>query len=109
MTIEEIENKLKKKITKYENELDEEFKELILNYIKIFHLLCENQSAHIQELQEKDNSNKEIAVKLTELKLKSTNELTTNSTILKDYKFFLEHIHEKGLNIDEIQFKTINK
>ena len=94
MTIEDIENKLRKKIAKYENELDEEFKELILGYIKIFHNVYENQRFHIEELQEKDNSNKEIAVKLTELKLKSTNEL------------FLNNIQEKGLNIDEIEFKV---
>lgn len=109
MTIEDIENKLKNKIAKYENDLDEEFKELLLNYIKIFHLVHEHQVAHIQELTEKDNSNKEIAVKLTELKLKTTNEFTSNEKILRDYKFFLDNIHEKGLNIDEIQFKTVNE
>lgn len=109
MTIEDIENKLKKKIAKYENELDEEFKELIVNYIKIFHLVCENQCKTIEELQEKDNSNKEIAVKLTELKIKSTSDLITKERILGDYNFFLINIHEKGLNIDEIQFKTINE
>lgn len=109
MTIEDIENKLKNKIVKYENELDEEFKELLLNYIKIFHILHEHQVAHIQELQEKDNSNKEIAIKLTELKLKTINEYTSNEKILQDYKFFLTNIHEKGLNIDEIQFKMVNE
>lgn len=109
MTIEDIENKLKNKIATYENELDEEFKELLLNYIKIFHLVHEHQVLHIQELQEKDNSNKEIAVKLTELKLNSTVEYPSREKILKDYKFFLDSIQEKGLNIDEIQFKTINE
>lgn len=109
MTIEDIENKLKNKIAKYENELDEEFKELLLNYIKIFHLVHEHQVAHIQELTEKDNSNKEIAVKLTELSIRESVDYPTREKILNDYKFFLDEIHEKGLNIDEIQFKTINE
>ena len=106
MTIEEIENKLKKKIAKYENELDEEFKELIINYIKIFHSVYNYQQEHIQELQEKDDSNKEIAIKLTELKNKYCE---GQLNILNDYNFFLNSMPKKGLNIDEIEFKVVNE
>lgn len=106
MTIDDIENKIKNKIKKYENELDEEFKELLLNYIKIFHLVHENLLSHIEELKEKDNSNKEIAVKLVDLKEKYK---IPEQIILKEYKFFLEHTPKKSLNIAEIEFKLFNE
>lgn len=109
MTIEDIENKLKNKIAKYENELDEEFKELIINYIKIFHAVYESQKNHIQDLEEKNVLPKEeVALKLIEIQRKFKI-LENRERILLDYCYFLNRQPKKGLNIDEIQFEMVNE
>lgn len=104
MTINDIENKLKNKIAKYENELDEEFKELIVGYIKIFHAVYEKQKNQIQDLEEKNVLPKEeVAIRLTELK-RSVDITEPPAKILQDYNFFLKNMPKKSQNIDEIEF-----